>query len=133
MGQRVTLEAIKHYGGADKVPITRSLVTDHNRARQQYHERIENERKEKQRSDAEIREENELKRKKEAAEAEKQDYESKKKRYDQEETIGLRPSSEMISSFPKSSLLGLRKVPLTPLSKLITAPLFPELSCSEKT
>jgi len=85
MGQRIGLEVIRHYGGADKVEVTPNLIVDHNRARQQYHERIEKEKREKERTDAEIRRENELKRQREAEESEKVDYETKKKRFEKDE------------------------------------------------
>ena len=85
MGQRVGLEAIRHYGGADRVAVTPNLVADHKRARQQYHERIEKEKREKERTDAEIRQENELKRQREAEESEKVDYATKKKRFESDE------------------------------------------------
>ena len=48
-------------------------------------ERIEKEKREKERSDAEIRQENELKRQREAEESEKVDYATKKKRFESDE------------------------------------------------
>ena len=48
-------------------------------------ERIEKEKREKERTDAEIRQENELKRQREAEESEKVDYATKKKRFESDE------------------------------------------------
>lgn len=84
-GQRIGLEVIHDYGGANKVEITPLLVADHIRAHQKYQERIEKERKEKARTETEIRRENELKRKREAEKESNADFQSKKKKFEDEE------------------------------------------------
>ena len=122
-GQRVALEAIKHYGGADKVPVTATLIADHKRAYHQYQERLDKERKEKQRSDAEIRQDRELTRKREAEKEAKVDFETKKKKYETEESklrdeikfaearlteLEERASNTTIQSEYKSALSGIK-------------------------
>lgn len=84
-GQRVTREAIKHYGGAEKVPISSALLAKHNAAHHAYRKRIEDEQKANRTREQDERDEREAARKRKIEEAERKDFDEKKKSLEAEE------------------------------------------------
>merc|ERR1719245_2277139 len=67
-GRKVGKEALNRYGHACDVPISTPLVVSHVNARRKYHERLENEKKEKEAARKRIRDDLEATRKRKAQE-----------------------------------------------------------------
>ena len=84
-GRKVGKEAVNRFGHACNVPISTPLVCSHINARRKYHERIENEKKEREAAKKKIRDDAEATRKRKAKEQEEADYQSKIKRIEGEE------------------------------------------------
>ena len=84
-GRKVGNEVVKRYGGATNVPISTPLVISHVNARRVYRERLENEKKERERARKQIRDEAAATRKRRAEEKEESDFRSKLKKLEDEE------------------------------------------------
>ena len=84
-GLRVGKDIVSLYGKTNNVPIPPALVVSHINARQKYHDRIENEKKEKARERERIQGEMRAATKRKAEEKDTSDYLTKKKRLEDEE------------------------------------------------
>ena len=85
IGQRVTKEAIRYYGGSDLVPITASLRAKQLGARHNYRMRLELEQKTKKATEQEHIVEREACRKRTAQEIEQRDFDSKRTKLETDE------------------------------------------------